>query len=149
MRLELTTLRMEIWCSSNWSIKNIDIIVYFTSPFICNIKFKSCLRSSLYYLSKKFFLNIKLELILHNISRGVKKIASFQCRKKSISKVGRYLKEISYFLGITNPTFSTFQTIRFNLNLTFNYLQISIFDFLVVDPSLVVCKIAKIVMNTN
>ena len=46
-------------------------------PFICNIfkcKFKSCLRNSLHCLWKKFILNIDLELILHNISCGVKRI---------------------------------------------------------------------------
>ena len=45
--------------------------------FICNIfkcKFKSCLRNSLHFLWKKFILNINLELILHNISCGVKRI---------------------------------------------------------------------------
>ena len=87
MRLELTTLWVEVWCSSDWSIKNFDIIVYFTTPFICNKKFKSCLRDSLYYLSKKLFLNIKLEFILHNISCGVKKI--IENVKTNISKVGR------------------------------------------------------------
>ena len=45
--------------------------------FTCNIskyKFKSCLRDSFQSLLKIFIPNINLQLILQNISRGVKRI---------------------------------------------------------------------------
>ena len=57
--------------------------------FIRNIfkcKFKSCLRSSLHFLWKKFILNINLELILHNISGGVKRIPPNV--QRNISNIG-------------------------------------------------------------
>ena len=47
--------------------------IHFCLLFICNIfkcKIKSCLRDSLHFYGK----NIDLELILHNISCGVKRI---------------------------------------------------------------------------
>ena len=67
--------------------------------FICNIfkcKFKSCLRSSFHFFLEKFFLNINLELILHNISCGVKEIPSFWCHKKV--SLSRYI----YFSNAKN-----------------------------------------------
>ena len=51
--------------------------------------FKSCLRSLFRLFLETFFLNINLELILHNISCGVKEIPSFWCHEKSISNYGR------------------------------------------------------------
>ena len=75
----------------HWAIKTIDKKQQSMPLFICNIfkcKFKSCLRSSFHFFLEKFFLNINLELILHNISCGVKEIPSFWCHEKSISKLG-------------------------------------------------------------
>ena len=56
---------------------------------ICNIfkcNFKSCPRDSLHFLWKKFILNINLDLILHNISCGVKRIPPNV--QRNISNIG-------------------------------------------------------------
>ena len=61
----------------HWAIQTIDMTLESIPHFICNIfecKFKSCPRDSLHILWKKFILNINLELILHYISCGVKRI---------------------------------------------------------------------------
>ena len=49
--------------------------------------FKSCPRDSFHFFFGKFYLNINLELILHNISCGVREILSFWCHEKSTSNL--------------------------------------------------------------
>ena len=61
----------------HWAIQTKDMKWECIPHSICNTfecKFKSCPRDSLHILWKKFILNINLELILHYISRGVKRI---------------------------------------------------------------------------
>ena len=62
--------------------------------FICNIfkcNFKSCPRDSLHFLWEKFILDINLDLILHNISCGVKRIPPNV--QTNISNVGIHFSE--------------------------------------------------------